>query len=287
MPEGDTVYQLWKRQQPLEGRVITAWDARVPSLATTDATGAVIEKVWPWGKHLFWRIASDRGADILHTHLRMDGTWRVHAAGSRWSAPAHTARLVVRVAGAPDPAREVELVGHDLGMVELWPAEQYAARTAHLGPDPLAGDWDSPGRWDRPGRDEALARLAAQARTSLGEALLDQRVIAGLGNVFRAELCFLLGVHPASDVRSREPEVVVDRAAEALQFNRDRVARLFTGVDRAGERTFVYGREGQPCRRCGTPIRSGRLGGATTVADSRAGQDRIIYWCPNCQPVLA
>ncbi|MCC2592445.1 Fpg/Nei family DNA glycosylase [Tessaracoccus sp. OS52] len=284
MPEGDTIYQLAKRLEPLEGRTITHWDGRTPALATTDASGAVIERVWPWGKHLFWRISTPEGADILHTHLRMDGTWRIHPAGSRWSAPAHTARLVVRVAGSPDPQQEIELVGHDLGMLELWPAEHYDARTAHLGPDPLGPDWDSPGRWPVPGRDEAVARLERQRDTSLGEAVLDQRVIAGLGNVFRAELCFLLGIHPASNVASRDADAVVDLGARLLQANRDRPVRVFTGNDRPGENTYVYGRQRLPCRRCGTAVRSGELGGAHTVADPRAGQERFIYWCPTCQP---
>lgn len=284
MPEGDTIYQLAQRLKPLEGRTITHWDARVASLATTDAVGSAIERVWPWGKHLFWAITSDRGTDILDTHLRMDGTWRTHAAGSRWTAPEHTARLVVRVTGAPDPGVEVELVGHDLGMVEMWPSDHYEQRTAHLGPDPLGHDWDVPGRWERPGRDEAVARLAAERETSLGEAVLDQRVVAGLGNVFRAELCFLLGVHPAADVTVREPAEVVDLAARLLQSNRHRTLRVFTGVDRPGENTWVYSRQRRPCRRCGTTIQRDTLGGATTVADPRAGQERLIYWCPVCQP---
>lgn len=285
MPEGDTVHQLAARLAPLAGRRITHWDVRTPALATTDAVGATIHRVWPWGKHLFWELGTPHGSDILHTHLRMEGTWRIHPAGAPWSAPGHTARIVVRVAGEPDPSREVELVGHDLGLVELWPASQYGQRTAHLGPDPLGSDWDSSGRWAPSGRDEAVARLSAQRATSLGEALLDQRVIAGLGNVFRAELCFLLGTHPASDVQSRDAATVVDLGARLLQTNRDRLVRVFTGNERPGENTYVYRRHRRPCRRCGTAIRQGVLGGATTVADPRAGQERVIHWCPNCQPV--
>ncbi|GAB3820512.1 Fpg/Nei family DNA glycosylase [Tessaracoccus terricola] len=284
MPEGDSVHQLSRRLAPLTGRRVTAWDARTPALATTDATGAVIRRVWPWGKHLFWELATPAGSDILHTHLKMEGNWRVHPVGTRWGQPAHTARLVVRVEGSPDPAREVELVGHQLGLVELWPAEQYAARTSHLGPDPLGPDWDSPGRWSTSGRDEAVRRLVAQRDTTIGEALLDQRVLAGLGTIYRAETCFLLGVHPGADVAARDPGEVVDLAARLLKFNADRPVRVFTGDERRGANTWVHSRTRLPCHRCGTTIRQGLLGGANSVADPKVDQQRATWWCPTCQP---
>lgn len=286
MPEGDSVHQLSRRLETLAGRVITGWDARTPALATTDATGAVVRRVWPWGKHLFWELATDEGSDILHTHLKMEGNWRIHPVGTRWSAPAHTARLVVRVAGTPDPEREVELVGHSLGLVELWPAGEYSSRTAHLGPDPLGADWTRPGRWTTSGRDEAVARLAAQHGTSIGEALLDQRVLAGLGTIYRAETCFLLGIHPASDSASRDPAEVVDLAAHLLRFNAERPVRVFTGDERRGANSWVHSRALLPCHRCGTTIRQDMLGGAATVASPKVDQQRAIWWCPTCQPLL-
>lgn len=281
MPEGDSVHQLSRRLQPLTGRRITAWDARVPGLATTDATGSVIERVWPWGKNLFWAITSAAGTDVLHTHLKMDGTWRIHPAGQRWSAPAHTARIVVRVEGSPKPADEIELVGHDLGLVEMWPLDRYAVKTAHLGPDPLGPDWDEPGRWEQMGRDEAIQRLTGCRGLSLGTAVVDQRVLAGVGNIYRNELCFLLGAHPATDVAQLAPARVVDLAAELLQSNRERPVRVFTGVDRRGENTYVYGRAGLPCRRCGATIIQGGLHHRAADPDI-SGQP--ISWCPNCQP---
>ena len=121
MPEGDTIWRLSERLQPLVGRVITHSDFRIAPLATASLTGERIDRIWPYGKHLYWQC----GERILHTHLLMDGEWRIHSMGRRWSKPAHTARLVVHVDG-------VELVGHDLGVVELWPAQQYGQRTAHL-----------------------------------------------------------------------------------------------------------------------------------------------------------
>lgn len=273
MPEGDTIWRLAERFQPLVGRVIEHSDFRVPMLATASLAGERIERIWPYGKHLFWQC----GQRVLHTHLRMDGTWRMHAVGSRWSAPGHTARLVLHVEG-------VELVGHDLGLVELWPAQEYERRTAHLGPDLLADDWHSPGRWQPTGRDEAVRRVLAQPGRSIGEAVLDQRNLAGIGNEYRAEVCFLLGLHPAVRVADCDAAAVVDLAAKLMRGNRARAVRTFTGDGRPGEATFVFGRRHRPCRRCGTLIESSTLGGATSVADPDAGMERIIWWCPQCQP---
>ncbi len=275
MPEGDSVWRLARRLQPLVGRTIEHSQFRVPPLATASLTGTTITRVWPHGKHLFW-LCDDQ---ILHTHLRMEGTWRTHPVGQRWELPAHTARLVVRVSGG------VELVGHSLGLVELWPAAQFEARTAHLGPDPLADDWATAGRWAPTGRDEAVGRLLARPERAVGEALIDQRVLAGVGNEYRAEICFLRGVHPAAPIRVTDGEAAVDLAARVMLGNLDSPVRTFTGDHRPGHTSFVFGRKGRPCRRCGTPIASGTLGGGVSVADPRAGQERIIWWCPTCQPL--
>lgn len=285
MPEGDSVHRLARRMSGLEGRLITASDFRVPRLATADLTGRRIDRVWAWGKNLFWDCSLD-GADalVLHTHLRMEGTWRIHPAGTERRGRGHTARIVVRVEGSPDPSQEVEMVGHELGMVALWPASQYPQRTAHLGPDPLANDWSAPGRWQPCGRDEAVARLRATGSRAIGEAVLDQRVLAGVGNEYRNELCFLLGTHPATPASHLDAARVVDLVAQLMQNNRDGPLRVFTGVNRRGHNTWVFGRNRQPCRRCGAVIRKDTLGGATSVADPRAGQERITWWCPSCQP---
>ena len=257
MPEGDSVARLSRRLQPLVGRTIEHSDFRVPHLATVDLTGTVITRVWPHGKHLFWAC----GDLVLHTHLRMEGNWRIHPVGTRWSAPAHTARVVLRVSG------DIELVGHDLGLVEVWPATQYGARTGHLGPDPLADDWTTPGRWLPDGRSEALRRVLAVPGRTIGEALLDQRTIAGIGNEYRAEVCFLSGVHPGVAVADVDAAAIVDRSAHLLRANLDSPVRTFTGDHRRGHTTFVFGRRGQPCRRCGASIEADTLGGSTSIAD--------------------
>lgn len=284
MPEGDSVWRLSRRLQPLVGREVTYSQFRVPHLATASLTGERIDRVWPVGKHLFWRL----GERILHTHLRMDGTWSIHEEGTRWRAPGHTARLVMRVSGG------VELVGHDLGLVELWPASEFEARMGYLGPDLLADDWGAApaagregtcNRWPGSGRDEALRRLAARPDRTLGEALLDQRNMAGIGNEYCAEVCFLRGVHPASRVGDVDVEATVDLAWKLMHANLGSPVRTFTGDHRPGHTTFVFGRAHRPCLRCGTAIEKSTLGGATSIADPRAGMERIIWWCPRCQPM--
>ncbi len=274
MPEGDSVRRLSDRLQPLTGRIVEHSDFRVPRLATASLTGTTVRRVWPHGKHLLW-LCDDM---VLHTHLRMEGTWRIHAVGTRWSLPAHTARVVIRVSGG------VELVGHNLGLVELFPQAEVSRRTGHLGPDPLAGDWLITGRWLPTGRDEAVRRVGADPHRSIGEALLDQRLLAGVGNEYRAEVCFLAGVHPAEPVGAVDAAAIVDLAARALLANLDSPVRTFTGDHRPGNTCFVFGRAGRPCRRCGARIETGRLGGADSVADPAAAQERLIWWCPVCQP---
>ncbi|NHB85754.1 Fpg/Nei family DNA glycosylase [Tessaracoccus sp. HDW20] len=273
MPEGDSVWRLSERLQPLVGRTVTYSQFRVPRLATADLAGEAVTRVWPHGKHLFWRV----GARVLHTHLRMDGTWRIHPEGTRWSLPAHTARVVIRVEGG------IELVGHSLGLVELWPASEFGARTGWLGPDLLADDWGGEGRWSPSGRDEALRRILADPGRTIGEALLDQRNLAGIGNEYRAEACFLRGIRPTTPVSEVDVPAIVDLSARLMRGNLSSPVRTFTGDHRRGHTTFVFGRAGRPCLRCGTAILKDTLGGATSVADPEAGRERIIWWCPGAR----
>lgn len=280
MPEGDTVHRLADRLAPAAGRLVTGCQLRVPALACADLTGATLSRIRARGKHLLMDLSATGGtiglpgpgAWTLHTHLRMEGTWRVHPAGQRWSLPGHTARVVLRLAGAAG-CPQVELVGHDLGLVELWPADEYEQHLGWLGPDPL-----EPG-WDGGGRDEAVRRAAGRPARPIGVALLDQSVLAGVGNEYRAETCFLSGVHPARPTGEVDVADVIDRAAALMQANRHGPFRVTTGDTRRGMRTFVFGRSHRPCRRCGTLIRSGTLG-----PGDRPDRDRIIWWCPSCQP---
>ncbi|MBC7725444.1 MAG: Fpg/Nei family DNA glycosylase [Burkholderiaceae bacterium] len=257
MPEGDTVYRTAKNlRAALEGLVLTRCDIRVPAFATVDLTGDRVDEVLSLGKHLLMRI----GAVTIHTHLKMEGSWHLYRHGTRWRRPVHTARIVLETA-------DWVAVGFSLGIVEVVARDDEQSVVGHLGPDILAPDWRV---------DVALDRLTSDPARPVGLALLDQRVIAGLGNVYRNELCFLRGVLPTRPVGEvADPKRLVTLAHSLIDANKDRVERTTTGNLR-GETAWVYGRRGRACLRCGTPIREGTLG-----VDEL--QLRETFWCPNCQ----
>lgn len=260
MPEGDTVWRACQRlNEVLAHRVLTRSEFRVPSLATTDLTGVAVREVVSRGKHQLFRFSNEF---TLHTHFKMDGTWRIFRRGRRWGGgPAYEIRVVL----ATD---DHDVVGYRLPVVELIPTTSEDTVVGHLGPDLLGSDWD-------PG--EAVRRIAAQPDRTIGEALLDQRNLAGLGAFYRAELLFLQGIHPHTPVsKVTDLNRLVERSQQLLQANRWRAEQSTTGDLRPGRRSYVYGRSGQPCRRCGTPIRFDELG--------PLGQERHSYWCPRCQP---
>ncbi|MFJ8792422.1 DNA-formamidopyrimidine glycosylase family protein [Streptomyces sp. NPDC102462] len=259
MPEGDTVWQAARRLHgALAGRVLTRSDLRVPRYATVDLTGRTVLDVTPRGKHLLTRI---EGGLTLHTHLRMDGAWRVYGDGERWSGgPAHQIRVILGTG-------EHTAVGYRLPVLELLRTTEESRVVGHLGPDLLGPDWDP---------ETALANLLADPARPLGEALLDQRNLAGIGNVYKSELCFLLGVTPWLPVGALPDDRAAQLPALAkrlLEANRDRPVRTTTG--RRGQDLFVYGRAPRPCLRCHTQVR---------VADQGDGsRERPTYWCPHCQ----
>ena len=292
MPEGDSVFQLARRLQFMTGRTVTESSLRVPRHALADFIGTTCRRVWPYGKHLFMLFDDD----VLHTHLKMEGTWSVHRAGERWRKPGHTARVVLRLVDTPGNP-DIEVVGHSLGLVEVFPAREWSARMGHLGPDVLGADWS------RGGAQEARRRLLARPDRPVGTAILDQRNLAGVGNEYRAEICFLLGVHPATPVRAVDVDRLLALTHRLMRANRDSPIRVTTGVRRAGESSYVFGRAGKPCRRCGTPIRSGWLGGPPAPAGAPGGGrrdergrtrtpgdatelERVIWLCPHCQLML-
>jgi endonuclease VIII len=257
MPEGDTVFQTARRlDEALAGHVVSRTDVRVPAFATVDLAGQTVHSVASRGKHLLMRI----GDVVVHSHLKMEGEWRVHRPGERWRRPAHQARIIVETP-------TVVAVGFDLGVLEVFPAAEEDDRMAYLGPDLLSPDWDAA---------EAVRRIAASADAPIAVALGDQRNLAGLGNVYVNELCFLRGIRPTRSVVDVELAPLVDLASRVIRANRDRIARTTTGNDRRGERLWVYSRGGQPCRRCGTRIEHGRLGRNDVEL-------RDTWWCPNCQ----
>ncbi|WP_448004199.1 DNA-formamidopyrimidine glycosylase family protein [Agromyces bauzanensis] len=257
MPEGDTVHQAARRlDDALAGQVVARSDFRVPAYATVDLAGETVRSVTARGKHLLMRI----GDRVVHSHLKMEGEWRVFRPGERWRRPAHQARVVIETPAAT-------AVGFDLGVLEVFPADEEAERMAYLGPDVLGPDWDA---------EEAVRRIAASPDVPIAVALGDQRNLAGLGNVYVNELCFLRGVPPTRPVSTVDLPPLVDLASRVIRANRERISRTTTGVDRRGERLWVYSRGGEPCRRCGTRIEHGRLGRNDLEL-------RETYWCPNCQ----
>ena len=262
MPEGDSVYQLSKRLQWMTGREVTATSIRVPRFATVDFTGLTCERVWPYGKHLFMRF----GPEVLHTHLKMEGTWAFHRAGQRWRKPGHAARVVLSLSDANRP--DIELVGFWLGLVRVFPAREYPQQMGYLGPDLLDPDFDAA---------EAVRRIEANPDMEIGRALLDQRNLAGIGNEYRAEINFLAGTHPAAKVGEVDVAKHVALARRLMWANKDSPVRVTTGIKRAGETSYVFGRNRKPCRRCGTLIEKGFLGGEGDL-------ERVIWWCPRCQP---
>ncbi|RIV40794.1 DNA-formamidopyrimidine glycosylase family protein [Micromonospora radicis] len=261
MPEGDTVWNTARvLTRALAGTRLTGTDFRVPRLATTDLTGWRVDECASRGKHLLLRLADPTGADgwTLHSHLRMDGTWRTYAPGERWSArPAHLIRVVLR-------APTATAVGYHLHDVALVPTTEEDRLVGHLGPDLLGPDWDPA---------EAARRLAEHPEETIAEALLDQRNLAGVGNIYKCEVLFLRGIHPRTRVRE-VPDLpgLAALAHDLLAANRGRWAQSTTGSLRRGQTSYVYGRRAQPCRRCGTAIRREELG------------ERVTYWCPRCQP---
>lgn len=277
MPEGDSVLQLSNRMQWMTGRTVTRSDIRVPRFATEDLAGRTVTAVWPYGKHLF----IDMDGRILHTHLKMEGVWSVHAAGSRWRRPGHTARVVLRFSPQHAGGPQIETVGHSLGFVRFFDRGDYPQVIEHLGPDILAPDWETAGR------DEALARILARPDRSIGAALLDQRNVAGIGNEYRAEVCFLGGVDPRRPVGTGEETQdtaahLLDLSRKVMWENRLEPRRLFTGDRSPGMGNYVFGRAAKACRRCGTAVQKSFLGGVD--ADGDEGElERVIWWCPVCQ----
>ncbi|WP_067562118.1 DNA-formamidopyrimidine glycosylase family protein [Nocardia acidivorans] len=253
MPEGDTVYLTAARlRTALAGKTLTRSDFRVPRYATLDLRGQQVESVGSYGKHLFVRTP-----DLsIHTHLKMEGVYRVYTPGQRWTKPGFTARLILAT-------EDSEAVGFSLGLVEVLRRPDEHTATDHLGPDLLGPDWDAA---------EAVRRLSTHPDQPIGLALLDQRNLAGIGNIYRSEICFLRRIHPATPVG--EIDDLPALVAEAHRV-------LTKAAHEPPWRALAYGRQRRPCPRCGTNMVVHLL--ADDPALPRA--DRGIYFCPRCQPV--
>jgi endonuclease-8 len=260
MPEGDTVWLSAKRlHQALAGRVLTVFDLRVPQLATVDLRGAAVTEVLARGKHLLTRL--DDG-HTLHSHLKMDGSWYLGRAGER--PRRHPEHLIRAQLGNADWLATGYRV-HDLRLVATADENELVG---HLGPDLLGPDWDA---------DRAVRRLLETPATAIGEALLDQRKLAGIGNLYKSEVLFVTRVNPwtpAGEVA--DLHTVVSTAQRLMSTNREHPEQSTTGLLARGRQHWVYERAGEACLRCRTPIRRAEQG--------TPPRQRSTYWCPSCQP---
>jgi endonuclease-8 len=269
MPEGDTLHRTAAGLRPhLVGRTVTAAQARAPGPQVERVVGATVEAVDAVGKNLLIRF--DNGLEI-RTHLRMSGSWHRYRPGERWRRPLARARLVLEVPGAV-------AVCFDAPVVELFEQRTEALHPVlgRLGADLLSPDFDPV---------DALRRFRVpdRAGVAVGEALLDQRALAGIGNVYKSETLWVERVDPWTPVRSLPDDslvAIVSTARRLMLANADRTTH---GAERAttsgvaangGQKLWVYRRSGRPCRRCGTLIRSAPQG---------SGLPRTTYWCPRCQ----
>jgi endonuclease-8 len=256
VPEGDTVWRATRRlDQSLAGQVLTRTDFRVPELATADLSGRTVDEVVPRGKHLLMRLG---GGITINSHFQMDGSWHLYRPGESWrGGPDHQVRVVLET--APWVA-----VGYRLPVLNLVATDAEDTVVGHLGPDLLSPSFD---------RSLAIANLAADPDRTISEALLDQRNLAGVGNLYKAETLFLRGVWPWTRVgQVADLDGTVRLAQKLVASNKGRWTQTTTGSLRRGETSYVYGRRAQPCRRCGAAIQK---------ADQ---EDRVTYWCPRCQP---
>jgi endonuclease-8 len=258
VPEGDTIWKTAATlRRALRGRELVAFEANVP-VRRRPALGRTNRDVEPRGKHLLIRFGDDT---VLHTHLRMSGSWHVYRRGERWQRSA--AAMRVRVGTV-----ETEAVCFSAPVVEVLTAREVDRhpRLSSLGPDVTA---------PAPDLREAAARLRRLGSVQIGAALLDQRAAAGIGNVYKSEALFATGVDPFAPVASLDEGALLGLVSAAAGMLRRNTERRGPRSTMPLGRLAVYGRAGLPCRRCGT-----------TIASTRRGDARVTYWCPSCQPAI-
>jgi endonuclease-8 len=261
VPEGDTVWRTASRlHEALAGREIVECDLRWPEISTADLTGRSTLEVVSRGKHILHRV---EGGLTLHSHLRMEGQWRIEATPGlpeRWRRNPQLRALVA--------AADWTALGLRLGMLDLVPTRREDELVGHLGPDVLGADWDL----------AASVERVAASRMPVGQALLDQRNVSGIGTLWCAEALFLERVPPwtPTDELDRSAlERVVDRVQRLMDNGRRQGVQTSTGSYRSDEAHYVYARSGRPCRRCGTTVRVAPIGAPA--------RERTLFYCPGCQ----
>ena len=273
MPEGDTIFRAAATlHRALAGHVVTRFESVYPALTRIardrPIVGRTVESVFARGKHLLITFSGDL---VLRTHMRMSGSWHLYRAGDRWRRPGRDMRVLVATAA-------VEAVGFNVPVAELLTARELARHKElqALGPDLLAPSFDP---------DEAIRRMRARPDDAVGDVLLNQRVMAGIGNVFKSEILFLAAIDPftaVSALSDAELARLVDLSRRQLGANvmtRDQTLSRSTGRTTTrsldpNSSLWVYGRGGKRCRRCGAAIEARKTG-----IDAR-----LTYWCPRCQP---
>ncbi|HEY7170858.1 MAG TPA: DNA-formamidopyrimidine glycosylase family protein [Vicinamibacterales bacterium] len=272
MPEGDTIFRAARTlHRALAGRTVTRFDSAYPALTRVEVdqsiTGRTVDAVSSRGKHL---LVSFSGGLVLRTHMRMNGSWHIYKRGEPWQRPARDMRVLIET--------DVYVaVGFNIPDAEfLTPRELARSRPLQtLGPDLAQPDFD---------RAEFFRRVRQHDAEPIEDVLLNQRVVAGIGNVLKSETLFVARIHPAARAGSlddRALERLLDAALRLMKMNvveSDALplvpGRRTTGALDPAAKLYVYGRAGKACRRCGTRIEI-----------SRKGTDaRLTYWCPRCQP---
>jgi endonuclease VIII len=277
VPEGDTIYRAARALgHVLEGKVVTRFETALAPLASVDdnapLAGRTVDKVESRGK---WLLIHFSGDLILVTHMRMSGSWHIYRGGERWHRSRREMRAVIATT-------DFEAVAFNVPVAKFYTARTLERNSTipKLGPDLLGADFAA---------DEARARLLAHGDEEVANVLLNQRVMAGLGNVYKSEVLFACGVHPfrpVSALTNAEVDCILDRAKRFLEANvregGDGGMVTYTGLRRTtraadpGARLWVYRRQGKECRRCGAAILMRRQGPGA----------RSTYWCPVCQPEL-
>jgi endonuclease VIII len=273
MPEGDTIFRAARTlHRALAGKTVVRFETVLPQLSRVDddapIAGRTVERVRSVGKHLLVEFSGDL---VLRTHMRMNGSWHVYRPGERWQRPRSSMRVAVETG-------DFQAVAFDVPVAEFRTARELERdpAVAGLGPDVLGGGFDE---------DEAVRRLRERGAIGIGDALLDQRALAGIGNVFKSEVCFAERVHPFTPVGALDDETLRRLVRTARRFLGMNVlessgAGMVTvnGLRRTTRRgdpsasLWVYGRAGEPCRVCGERI----------VVERRGLQARSTYFCPRC-----
>ena len=276
MPEGDTIYRSARTlHKVLAGRVVTGFDTAYAHIdrvnVDTPLAGQTVEKCEARGKHILIYFS---GGQILRTHMRMNGSWQVYRAGERWWRGPHAMRVRIDTA-------EWVAVAFDVPVAEFVKPKQLATTdpVAKLGPDLLGASFD---------RDEAVRRIVASGHRAIAMTLLDQRIVAGIGNIYKSEVLFMSGVHPDQPssavpvptleammdlARSLLGDNVIEGSSPSIQTYRN--LRQISASSSHDDNVWVYGRRQKPCRKCGTPIEYKKMG----------LEARSTYWCPRCQRI--